>query len=684
MTIIMRCSRVLYSLLILLVVFISFNSKLYASADYIWDGSVSSNWVTNGNWDRNPGSQNGQQIYIVEGPTTYTNAPVISSTPSFSRGIDGIVVSEGGVLTMNSGTVTVDAEFAVIGGGTFIMNGGTLNISGDMGIYDNGSSMTFNGGTVNIDGDFVLGRDNADFPDGASGQTTITIAGATFNCGDLVFDDNTGDTHQLIISGGGLYTDGDVRSAGEDVNITISGGGVLDIDGDLDMTGGNDNLTMTNGSLFLTGDWDNDGTTTLSGGEIEFIGSSNQSISNSNGGETFYNLTIDNSSGNVSLNDSIIITNRLDLTDGLIIGNGNSVTIVDNATVINASSSSYVDGDINKIGNEAFSFPTGDGAFYNPIGISAPSSATDMFRAQYFRGDPQRLLGLLFSLIDAVVRISDAESWEVDRLVGTSSVAITLNYNTLGDYTGSIGVADLSDLRVARYDDGDTEWHDEGNASTTGNTTLGTVTSPPLSAFSPFTLGFVTYPLPVELMEFNLRAIGNQARIEWGTSSEINNNHFILQRTLDGKNIIDISTIPSKAEGGNSTESIQYAYTDLIDYTDVAYYRLIQVDHDGTSKTYPFEALKVSPSLSLQSKEAKVYPNPVEDGVFRLEIAHEGELDFRFISMEGKIHRLKAIKLGSQSYGLEIMDQVDKGIYLLSIFDRTSGKQLSTQRVLIK
>jgi hypothetical protein len=269
--------------------------------------------------------------------------------------------------------------------------------------------------------------------------------------------------------------------------------------------------------------------------------------------------------------------------------------------------------------------------------------------------------------------------------VGTSAVGVTLNYNTLGDYNGNNGVANLSDLRVARYDNGDSEWKDEGNAGTTGNTTLGTVTSPPLNEFSPFTLGFATYPLPVELISFDVSAIGNQANIKWETSSEVNNNHFILQRTLDGDNVIDIARIPSKAEGGNSTERLKYSYSELIDYSNVAYYRLVQVDHDGTSKIYPYEALDVYPSQKSLPIKANVYPNPVKESFFTLEFAHEGELDFKFISIDGKqVYSLNAIKLDNHRYRLRFMDQVVKGLYLLNIRDLRSGKHLESKRVLVQ
>jgi len=49
--------------------------------------------------------------------------------------------------------------------------------------------------------------------------------------------------------------------------------------------------------------------------------------------------------------------------------------------VSGGSSTSYINGNCRKTGNEDFTFPVGNNGEYAPIGISAPANATDAFRA---------------------------------------------------------------------------------------------------------------------------------------------------------------------------------------------------------------------------------------------------------------------------------------------------------------
>ena len=652
-------------------------NETFASAEYIWDGSVNINWNTNGNWDNNPGSQFGDQIYRVNDPASYTNAPRISSTPGFTMNF--IVVTEG-QLRHSGGTTTVTDDVAIRDGGELRINGGTLNINGNLAIYGSGSTVNVLGGAVlNVAGNIIFGGDSPDYPATTTGSTSLNITSSTVTCGQVDFDDQTGSSHLLSIDGGSLSITNDVRSVGEPVNMSISSSATVTIGGRLNSSNGS-LITMNSGDIILSGDWRHRGTTNFTGGTVQFVGTSTQTILNTNNVENFYNLAINNPLGNVSLDDSIIVNNQLDLTDGLIVGNGNSVTFVDDATSINASTTSFVDGPINKIGDDAFEFPTGDGANYNPISISAPASAADVFRAEYFRADATGA-GFDVGVRADMVVVSSLEYWTLDR-DGSSAVSVTLGFDNNSD------VVNLTDLVVARWNSITSRWENEGNGGTTGLPALGTVSSMgPLNNFSPFTLGsttLATNPLPVELIEFKASALGNIANINWETASEINNNHFILQKTLDGENIIDLAKISSKAEGGNSTEHIKYVYSELIDFEDVAYYRIVQVDHDGTQTVYPFEALRIQPSIQATDFDVSIYPNPVEEGFINVELQDEFDVDFTFISMDGKEHAVRAIKTGNGVYRLEFQGKLDRGIYLLNIFDHQSGAHRITEKVIVQ
>lgn len=85
--------------------------------------------------------------------------------------------------------------------------------------------------------------------------------------------------------------------------------------------------------------------------------------------------------------------------------------------------------------------------------------------------------------------------------------------------------------------------------------------------------------LPVEFLFFKANAERNSILLNWGTSIEVNNQGFEIQRSLDN---INFRTVHWEEGQGNSTEEIIYNYRDLSvrdGYT--YYYRLKQIDYNG-------------------------------------------------------------------------------------------------------
>jgi len=78
-----------------------------------------------------------------------------------------------------------------------------------------------------------------------------------------------------------------------------------------------------------------------------------------------------------------------------------------------------------------------------------------------------------------------------------------------------------------------------------------------------------TVTLPVELIKFSRKSNDYGILLEWATASEVNNDYFEIQRSLDGINFEVIDVVNGN---GNSFERIDYDYLD--DYSGEAYYRL--------------------------------------------------------------------------------------------------------------
>ncbi|MBB6612090.1 T9SS type A sorting domain-containing protein [Pontibacter sp. Tf4] len=86
-------------------------------------------------------------------------------------------------------------------------------------------------------------------------------------------------------------------------------------------------------------------------------------------------------------------------------------------------------------------------------------------------------------------------------------------------------------------------------------------------------------PLPVELVSFSARQINQQVQLNWATASEKDNSHFIVERSITGKEFAAVATIEGK---GTSALPSNYRFTDEQPVSGTAFYRLKQVDYDGT------------------------------------------------------------------------------------------------------
>ena len=114
----------------------------------------------------------------------------------------------------------------------------------------------------------------------------------------------------------------------------------------------------------------------------------------------------------------------------------------------------------------------------------------------------------------------------------------------------------------------------------------------------------VTCPIvtPVMLLFFKGTRIDENAYLSWSTANEINNNYFLIERSLDGINFNRIAYVKGN---GTSSSLSEYNFQDKnIPYGQL-YYRLVQVDFDG-KKNYS-EIIELTKDKKAQ---LLVYPNP--------------------------------------------------------------------------
>jgi hypothetical protein len=179
--------------------------------------------------------------------------------------------------------------------------------------------------------------------------------------------------------------------------------------------------------------------------------------------------------------------------------------------------------------------------------------------------------------------------------------------------------------------------------------------------------GQLVNPLPIKLIYFSGAIDNQQALLQWQTANETNNNYFGIERSTDGKIFSQVGTVASK---GNGTGNLDYSYKDDIsNATGTVYYRLKQVDKDG-SYTY---SNVISMSIKNTHLETMlVYPNPTQSNNINLKIQLTApqQIEVRIVDMAGAVvYKSTALNLlqGSNSLNLGNVYGLSKGIYVVEV-----------------
>ncbi len=85
---------------------------------------------------------------------------------------------------------------------------------------------------------------------------------------------------------------------------------------------------------------------------------------------------------------------------------------------------------------------------------------------------------------------------------------------------------------------------------------------------------------PIQLLYFIASCDGEKVTVTWITATEINNDYFVLEKSVDGINFTEVAQVDGQGQGVHS-KTTTYQYADS--YDGASYYRIKQTDLDGSS-----------------------------------------------------------------------------------------------------
>jgi Secretion system C-terminal sorting domain len=174
--------------------------------------------------------------------------------------------------------------------------------------------------------------------------------------------------------------------------------------------------------------------------------------------------------------------------------------------------------------------------------------------------------------------------------------------------------------------------------------------------------------IPVELMSFSGQSAEKSVKLTWETASERNNRVFEIERNIVGSTnrFEKIGEVKGLA---NSSSINTYTFSDDAPQADnINYYRLRQVDFDGTST---FSKV-ISIGLKATNKGFRLYPNFVNQGSdIQIETGNNEAITFDIIDISGKI--IQSIKKAQNTEGVKISTSgLPTGRYFMRSIDSFS------------
>ncbi|CAN5584884.1 hypothetical protein BH09BAC4_BH09BAC4_39690 [soil metagenome] len=109
--------------------------------------------------------------------------------------------------------------------------------------------------------------------------------------------------------------------------------------------------------------------------------------------------------------------------------------------------------------------------------------------------------------------------------------------------------------------------------------------------------------LPVTLLDFTAKPEGDRVQLAWTTTMERNADRFVVERRRDLGEYVPVGEVAAK---GNTDERQYYGLTDLNPQPGVNYYRLTQIDNDGSRHAFN----PISTIIQVNEPVVAVYPNP--------------------------------------------------------------------------
>ncbi|RZK58640.1 MAG: T9SS type A sorting domain-containing protein, partial [Hymenobacter sp.] len=375
----------------------------------------------------------------------------------------------------------------------------------------------------------------------------------------------------------------------------------------------------------------------------------------------YYSLRVAGVGTQVSTNGTVRLEKQLNLDGGQVVTSSTSPlvlrarpTIGDGFDIlVNPGGTSYVDGPLAReaVGGPSLLFPIGRNGNYRPLtlNITSPPSGTTTYTAAQTEGTPADQ-----TISEPLTRISRVRYFSVMPspvpAAGVFTGTVTLSFGSDDDVTDP----SVASFVVAKSDGAG--WSSIGR----GVNTASSLTSDTFQDFSDFSLASTAAdvtinPLPVQLTSFAAARTASGVQVAWATASELGSDHFEVERSLNGTTFGRVASVPAQ---GNTTQAHRYTALDRSAPAALLYYRLRQVDRDGTVAYSPTVTVAAGAGATA---EFALAPNPAHAS---LSFLTEAATAYTVRNPLGQAVRTGTTHPGTNTIAVE---ELPAGVYLFEL-----------------
>ena len=212
-------------------------------------------------------------------------------------------------------------------------------------------------------------------------------------------------------------------------------------------------------------------------------------------------------------------------------------------------------------------------------------------------------------------------------------------------------------------------------AAVVSGATVGSVTAIGISTFCPWVLSAKLSPLPIELLNFDAKCVGNDSVLEWCTSFEKDNSYFTIEQSIDGVHYTSIGNV-----FGNGTTNKKNCYQFIgSSISDLNYFRLTHTDNFGV-KTIS-KVVTVSSCKNSNGNILIAHSGTKELGII-LNSLNDQALEIQVHNALGQLVEVKNVAV-VKGYNNIIVDleNVSNSTYYISIYN--SAEKLISKKIIV-